>query len=263
MSDDIENYIKNYDNLTKKLIYHFEYGMGGIGDYFKFFIYTLRYCMNNNIKLYLSIDHDLDRYVRLKYDKMYINRNNLNYITLNKYKDLENIDDKNIYLVYPFLFYDVQKEVYENAIISKLEDLFYFTDDIIINLPKEKYISMHLRLGDKYLETDKNFIVCKDDERFYNELKLNKFIEDNKDKNIYFFCDNYTFKKNIKHKYSYINIIDVKIGHTSLLNITKDEIKNSIIEFYILSKSEKIYWVSWSGFSLMASRFFITKYSEI
>lgn len=263
MSTDIKNYIKNYDNLTKKLIYNFEYGMGGIGDYFKFFIYALRYCINNNIKLYLSIKHELDRYVRLKYDKMYIDINNLNYITLNKYKDLEKIDDKNIYLVYPFIFYDVQKEVYDNAIISKLEDLFYFTDEIIINLPKEKYISLHLRLGDKYLETDKNFIICKDDKRYYNESKLNKFIEENKDKNIYFFCDNYTFKKNIKQKYSYINIIDVKIGHTSLLNTTNEQIKNSIIEFYIISKSEKIYWISWSGFSLMASRFFITEYSEI
>ncbi len=263
IENNIKNYIKNYDNLTKKLIYHFEYGMGGIGDYFKFFMYALRYCINNNIRLYLSIKHDLDRYVKLKYDKMYINIDNIKYITLNKYKDMEKIDDKNIYKICPFVLYDVQKEVYENAINSKLDDIFYFTDEITENFLNDKYISIHLRLGDKYLETDKNFIICKDDDRSYNKSKLNKFIEERKDKNIYFFCDNYLFKKNIKEKYPYINIIDVKIGHTSLLNVTQDETKNSIIEFYILSKSEKIYWASWSGFSLMASRFFNSKYGEI
>lgn len=263
MSTDIENYIKNYDNFTKKIIYHFEYGMGGIGDYFKFFMYALKYCIDNNIRLYLSVKHNLDNYVKLKYDKMYLNLDNLNYITLNKYKDLEKIDDKNIYKIYPFIFYDVQKEVYENAMNCKLDDMFYFTNEITANLLNEKYISIHLRLGDKYLETDKNFIVCKDDERKYNEFKLNKFIEENKEKNIYFFCDNYSFKKNIKDKYPFINILDVKIGHTSLLNVTEDEIKNSIIEFYILSKSEKIYWASWSGFSFLASRFYNRKFYEI
>jgi hypothetical protein len=255
-----KEYFENYNKYTKNLIFNFDYGMGGIGDYFKFFMYALKYCIDHNIRLYLYIKHDINKYIKLKYDKMYININNIKYKNINKYKDLEDIDDKDIYLINPFIFYDVQQEVYDNATKCILDDIFYFTEDILNNTIQEKYISIHLRLGDKFLETDKNYIVCKEDVRVYNEKKLNKFLEDNKDKNIYFFCDNYAFKKNIKDNYENVHIIDVKVGHTSLLNVTEDEIKNSIIEFYILSKSEKIYWASWSGFSFMASRFYNTKF---
>jgi hypothetical protein len=169
---------------------------------------------------------------------------------------MEKIDDKNIYKICPFVLYDVQKEVYDNAINSKLDDIFYFTDEITANFLNDKYISIHLRLGDKYLETDKNFVLCKNDTREYNENKIFNFIEENNKKNIYFFCDNKAYKNKIKAKYSFINITDYDIGHTSLSNTTDLQILNSIIEFYLIIHSDHIYMGSKSGFSMIASKFF-------
>ena len=80
----------------------------------------------------------------------------------------------------------------------------------------QNYISIHLRLGDKFLETDKVFVLCKEDVRTYNEEKLFELIEINYNKNILFFCDNNNYKLKIKTKYDKIIITDYDIGHTSL-----------------------------------------------
>ena len=85
---------------------------------------------------------------------------------------------------------------------------------------------------------------------------LYKFIEDNKDKNIIFFCDNNNEKLKIKNKYNNIIISTSQIGHTSLSNTTNEQILDAITEFYILSNSQLIYKASKrSAFSTMASKF--------
>jgi hypothetical protein len=45
------------------------------------------------------------------------------------------------------------------------------------------------------------------------------------------------------------------IGHTSFSNTTKKQVLDAVTEFYILTKSDMIYGITNSGFSLMASKF--------
>lgn len=252
----MEEYIFKYNTFNKYLIYYFTKGMGGIGDYLKFFTYLIDFCIKNNIKLFLYIDHPLDKYIRLKYDIMYINLNYIhNYENINNNCELSNLIDNKYYIIKPFALYSIDNIVHNICNNWILKNIFIFSDEIIINSITNNYISIHLRLGDKYLETDKNFVICKEDTREYNENKLYDFIENHKHKIIYFFCDNKNFKNKIKNKYSYINILNNDIGHTSLLNTSDEQIKNSIIEFYLLSQSQEIYMASRSGFSLLASRF--------
>jgi hypothetical protein len=106
-----------------------------------------------------------------------------------------------------------------------------------------------------HLETDKSFVLCRDDRRHYNQDKLYKFIKENTDKTILFFCDNRTHKIMIKDKYPFIIVTDYDIGHTSLSNTTDLQVFNTITDFYLLSNSEHIYKSSHSGFSVMASKF--------
>ena len=61
---------------------------------------------------------------------------------------------------------------------------------------------IHLRLGDKHLETDINYIGCKNDERIFSEDNIFKFIEKNYNKTIFFCCDNNLFRQKIKEKYN-------------------------------------------------------------
>ena len=251
----MENYIKKFETFEKYIIYNFNIGDGGIGDCIKFFIYILEICIKFNYKLFYQINKlPLEDYLKLKYPEMYINSNT-------HFKNISNIDDihliENKYIkVTPYTFYANFK--YEDITIN-IQDVFYFTDDVINNtvimFPYDisNYISLHLRLGDKYLETPSQFVLCKDDSRQYLETNLFKFIEQNS--NIIFFCDNNTYKKKIKDKYPTINITKCDIAHTSLINTTNKQVLDTITEFYIMTQSQKIYYASNSGFSIISSKF--------
>lgn len=243
----MENYIRNFKNFDKISIYDFKLGDGGIGDYLKFYMIILTKCMCNNIKLYHKINNiEIEKYIKLKYDFLYISTDEISKL-------------KNVTIEKPQHYYANDKDKYNGDIL--LNEIFYFDDilktnvkNILSSLPIN-YISIHLRLGDKFLETDKKFVLCKNDTRDFSLEKLYKFIEDNKDKNIIFFCDNNSMKLKIKNKYNNIIISNAQIGHTSLSNTTNKQILDSITDFYILSNSQLIYLASHSGFSKMAGKF--------
>jgi len=241
----MDDYINNYDSYNKKIVYNFLLGHGGIGDCIKFFMFILEACIKNNTRLYYKINNiQIEKYIKLKYDKMYIDE-----------CTIKQLDCTTI--VTPQMFYS---SVDYNYSIN-INEVFYFTDEVKINRNKllpidiRNYISIHLRLGDKYLETDKNFVFIKNDTRNYCEKNIYKCIEDNEDKNIFFCCDNLTYKNKIKTNYNKLIITNCEVGHTSLFNTTQKQILDAITEFYILTQSEIIYAGSTSGFSVVASKF--------
>jgi hypothetical protein len=256
----MENYLINYDNLDKIIIYDFKLGSGGIGDCIKYFMYTLCLCIKYNIKLYyLKNNILLENFLKLKYDKMYISIDNIKNSCNITENDIPNISSDIHNIVLPFIYYNSFLYKY---ITIPIEEIFYFNDDVKINsnifLSKDinNYISIHLRMGDKYLETDKEYVLCIDDERLFNEDKLFNFIENNiYNNNIIFFCDNYNYKIKIKNKYNNIIILDYEIGHTSLSNTTYKQTLDTITEFYIMTNSNKIFCVTESGFSIISSKF--------
>lgn len=241
----MDTYINNYNLFHNIIIYDFQLGIGGIGDYIKFFMFCLDSCIKNNKRLYLKMNNiEIEKYIKLKYDKMYINDYDINKLV-------------NFEIVTPGMYYNSFNYNYS----VNVKEVFYFTDEVKINskylIPSEitNYTSIHLRLGDKYLETDKCFVLCKDDTRVFSEEKIYKFIEENFNKNIFFCCDNNNYKLKIKNKYNNIIISNCDIGHTSLFNTTKKQILDAITEFYILTNSEIIFSASESGFSKVASQF--------
>lgn len=241
----MEAYIKNYDVFDKKIIYNFQLGDGGIGDNIKFFMFILESCMKNNNRLYYMKNNiEIENYIKLKYDIMYISEDNI--------KQLDNVE-----IVTPQMFYTIVDYNYS----IDINEVFYFTDEVKINsnylFPQNitSYISIHLRLGDKYLETDSRYIISKDDTRRFSEEKINEFIEQYQDENIFFCCDNNNYKLKMKEKYNNIIITNIDIGHTSLLNTTRKQILDAITEFYILTNSKMIFAGSLSGFSIVASKF--------
>jgi hypothetical protein len=241
----MDNYINNYENFEKKNVYYFNIGDGGIGDYIKFFMFALEICIKNNIRLYHTKKNiQIEKYIKLKYDKMYIDENNIKKIGLIK-------------AVTPYTFYSD----FNWDFSLKINEVFYFTDEVKLNskylfpINIDNYISIHLRLGDKYLETDKKYVVCKDDTRDFSEEKIFKFIEENYNKNIFFCCDNKHYKLKIKEKYTNIIITNCDIGHTSLTNTSEKHVLDGITEFFILTNSKTIFSGSSSGFSMAASKF--------
>lgn len=241
---------------TKNIVYVFNVGDGGIGDAVKFFMYALMLCMKHNIQLYyLKQDIPLESYLLLKYPSMYINREQLTNTRTITEGDIETLEDNVYNIVTPYTFYSTFSY---DTITIPIQDVFYFSNEVIENniIPKlESYTSIHLRLGDKYLETDTSFVVCKNDTRQYSEEVLFQYIENHKDDQLIFCCDNNEYKQFIKQKYPNVIISQSSIGHTGLHNTTKKQVLDAVTELYILTKSKKIISVSYSGFSKIASKF--------
>ena len=238
-------YIKNYELFDKIVVYDFKLGDGGLGDNIKFFMFVLESCMKNKERLYYKKNNiDIENYIKLKYSIMYVNN-----------EMLQNLQD--VKIVVPQMFYS---SIDYNYSID-INQIFYFTDEVIINskllFPNDvtDYLSIHLRLGDKYLETEKNYVLCQDDVRSFSEENIYNFIEKNYSKNILFCCDNKSYKVKLKEKYKNITITNCDIGHTSLSNTTKKQVLDSVTEFYILTNSKMIFNASNSGFSIIASKF--------
>ena len=256
----MEDYIKNFKNYEKTIVYDFKLGDGGIGDYLKFFMIILTECMNSSskVKLYHKInDLEIEKYIKLKYDFMNIDSDKISKLT-------------NVSIKTPKDYY--YKDSYNGTIC--LNEVFYFDDVVKMNvkniLPSlvSDYISIHLRIGDKFLETNKKFVLAKKDKRRFSEQGLYKLTEENTHKNIIFFCDNNQYKLKINKKYRNIIISNAQIGHTSLSNTTNKQVLDTISEFYVLTQSKIIYGVSkrnlppkrknrcvFSGFSNIASKF--------
>jgi len=255
----LENYLQKYDKLEKKIVYDFNLINGGIGDMIKFFVHLLSICVDNNIKIHYLVNNIyIEKYLKLKNTKMYIKNEDIigNVSNINNFDHIFRIEENRFYFLKPNILYNT----FSYDIIDEfpIYELFEFSHEVkknIENYLKDQYISIHLRLGDKFLETDHSYIFSKEDVRNYNENNIFSTIQQNNDKNIMFFCDNNNYKLKIKNKYDNVVITNFEIGHTTLLNTTDVQVLNSVSEFYLLINSTRIYAASNSGFSKVASKF--------
>lgn len=241
----MEDYVNNFKNFEESIVYNFTLHMGGIGDFLKFFMIILTHCMDNNIRIYRKINNlEIEKYIKSKYDFFDI--------TSDEIEKLNNVTIK-----VPQQYY---RKVHYNWNVN-INEVFYFDDSIKLNIKNilptlpTNYISIHLRMGDKFLEINKELIAMKNDARSFSKENLYKIIEDNSNKNIIFFCDNNSYKLEIKNKYKNIIITNAQIGHTSYTTTTAKEVLDTITELYLLSNSQLIYAASASGFSKTAAMF--------
>lgn len=269
----IENYMKNYDTFDKHLIYNFgiDVKSGGIGDLTSFFTHLLKLCIDNNIKLYYLVKNSfIEKYLKLKYDKMYITDvdiNSANIGNINHLDEISGILPDKYYYVRPDILYSkfsmdrsgTHRGQRGAAMIPfKLKEIFYFTPEVITNIPEifktvDEYISIHIRLGDDSMVGKE--LNYNSDTRVFNYHKLTNFIFKNSDKNIFLACDNITLRNEIKEQFSNIMTTNYDISHTAWKNTTELQTLNTLSEFYLLSNSKEIYLGSYSGFSIMASKF--------
>jgi hypothetical protein len=257
MSYTIENYLNEYSTFKKYIVYEFR-NIGGIGDMLRFYSFLFSVCMKHKIRLYyLQTGIEIEKYIQLKHKIMYITPQEISHsavLNIDNIDDIEKLQDNIYYIAYPNHLYSVYNI---EIAFSPLNNILYFTDEIVTFANKilnsSNYNSVHLRLGDKFLEVEQQYIICKDDKREYNEDKLIDFFKNNK--NIVFFCDNMKYKQKMKELFPDIIVTNLKIGHTALNCTTQNESFNTVVEFYLLSNSAHIYKASDSGFSIMASKF--------
>ena len=234
----MEEYMKKYNTFTSIQVYNIDLTCG-IGDFIKFFMFALTLCIQSNTRLYYKINNiHLEQFIKLKH-RMYITDQQLKPLTYTN--------------IYASMLY----KTFNSNFDVEINDVFYFSPEVKINskllFPYDiPYISIHIRLGDKYLETDKNYVICQEDDRSFSNEKLNHFIE-SQTIPILLCCDQHTFKMNLKEKYN-ILVTNCNVAHSGLSNTTKQQVLDSVTELYLLSNSTTIYSTAYSGFSTIAAK---------
>ena len=259
----MEAFLTQYPSFQNVIIYDFRKGWGGIGDYLKYFIVYLTWCMSSGKQFYCKNNNLLiQKYIPLKHPQLLVSD-----------ADIERLNEQTemkIMIVNPSCLWRLGDNIYDGIDGQvNVNDIFTFHERVINHVPEiiqdlpDSYIGIHLRLGDKHLETDKKYVLIKDDSRDFSIKRIHDTIEKLEDENVVFLCDNQEFKNNLKDKYEQIITTQANIGHTSLMNTTDDQILDAVTEFYILSRSSQIYCGSTSGFSIMAAKFNNIKYTEL
>ena len=242
---------------TRKVIFKIPHFQGGIGDVIKYFLFLIQLSIQKRWKVYYAItDLKVNKWLKLRYPELYYNvehpvyLNNINNVGV---PDLE-------YVVNPHLLYGIFS--YEDLYL-KGSDVFDFAPEIVERskvFPIEQYRSLHIRLGDKFLEIPVEQNQCVTDVRQFNQDLVNKCIEQNP--GILIFCDNLAYKIDLKEKYD-ILVTPFKIGHTCLPSTSDETIMDTLTEFYLLTRSQHIYSASDSGFPKMASNFYGVPFTQL
>ena len=248
----------------------------GLGDFIRGSYFLIQFCELYNFKLNImfntiydfldNTDMDLynitsdniisDNIVFLDYTNWlgsYIDKNNMitpvlgkNYIN-NFIKSIMNIPvyDTNIYIcstlqspleIKPKHIEIMQKHLKPNKEMSDLisETLIH------LKLMKNNYIVIHIRTGDKYLvgniyNMNNNFV-----EKIINEI--NQIINSNtRETNYLLMSDNVLLKRYLIHIFPFLKTTFVEITHLGEgVELDKLKVKNTLIDFYLMSTAKKI-----------------------
>lgn len=260
--DAYQQYREKYDTLDTIVVYDFRRGYGGIGDLIKFFMHALHLCMKNNIRLYYAANNlVIEKYLRLVDDRMYLRMDT----PLLPMKDIKESDFASLspgvyHFVTPFTFYQT---FHYGCLSVPIERVFTFSDEVRQNVGRvlpgsigTPYISVHLRLGDKYLDTDPAFVACPNDVRSFSErVVYNHLVSKLRETRVVFVCDNQTFKNKVREWFPNALVPNTIIGHTSLENTTAQQVLDAVSEFYIIAHGNEVHMGSESGFPRVAAAF--------
>lgn len=240
----MEEYMRS--TFEKSEVFSFKQGSGGIADCIKFFMYQLHRCIRTKTRLYYLVNNiPLEKYLKLKYTTQYITQQTID-------------SNPSLYTVfYPENFY---ASFSFDGLDIPFQDVFTFSEEVnhrastLFETDTSRYATIHVRLGDKFLETDKSFVYCTWDERPFDEKRLYKYIEEYP-RTLLVLSDNKGYKLKLKEKYDKICITNCTIGHTSFTNTTEEQTLDAVAEFYLATNSDEIIAASRSGFSKVASLF--------
>ena len=251
----------------------------GFGDFLRGCFFTLQICKKFNKKCIIDINnHPLSIYIATsnhkKRNEPIYHFSNFNFIpkildnniiSSEKIKSCESdfmkyinnqevIDNQISAYITSFPVYNItndEREFVKNNFIPTNEMSKYVNSTINeIGLKLKEYNIIHIRLGDQYLINNKTFV---NNQLLINIFKMcNKYI--NKDKKYLLLGDNNLIKKTVCNEYKNVFTITNPITHLGEnVNYCDIQVKNTMLDFYLMSNSNEIYSMSvydhGSGFS--------------
>jgi len=245
----------NYTNPSKACVFRFYGNAGGVGDFIKYSMYVLNECIKNNHSFYVDIRAPIYKFLIIKYDIMDYNKKRPSH--------------SDIYYTSPGNYYNIL----HSGNMDQLDRLTFFNffdfipivyDELYKMMPKEDYITIHIRLGDKYLENrniahnycDQDVRTKKPDE--YYLTHIDTIMKTNNTNPVILLSDNVGFKKLVKQHSPTIIINEFDIVHTSFNYNNNTNVETlfakTLAEFLLLVKSKEIYALTISGFPVLANK---------
>lgn len=138
-----------------------------------------------------------------------------------------------------------------NVITQYLNEVFS-----LLSISPYDFITIHIRSGDMYLNNKTKIFNFAYLNIIYNEINL--IISNNSNKHILLIADNNEIKYLLKQQFPNIKILFKEITHLGEgVKLIRDKIKNTLIDFYLMSCSSYIYsftsYPHGSGFSYWCS----------
>jgi hypothetical protein len=254
----------------------------GLGDYIRGSIFLYQYCKIINVNFEMNINnHMLNSVLDNKYNqiKKYYLENIEHSSIINYHPGITKLNDVNLYIdtINNINNYISRCMIDDNGVLyvcMKTYPIFKITDDdklfikdslknnkileIELNKQKQKYNIVpkmyniiHIRSGDKYL-IDNNTVSSTLIEEIFNVV--GDYINKNNDKQLILIGDCNVVLNMIVEKYPQLINFNNNISHMGEgVHSTYDNIKNNMIEFYIMGESSSIFSLSsyyhGSGFS--------------
>lgn len=264
--------------MSRILVYHFGENMGGLADMIKFLFHTVTVSVKFQMTLKIDITHAIKRFLTInplyQWDQTLslktvreINESDRNHHFSQITDPLIVIKPTDYYaynINYDLLCDNDFKNMNPNNFTYDLKQYMSFTNEINDQLqlitPKNDYICIHVRLGDKYLEIapHRGFIYWDDRNVQDDEAKIRKIIASSSPTStpIYLLADNNAYKIKFKQQFEKLNIFTNQIFNISGSYNSPDYdegIKQAIVEFLFLTNAKQIHALTYSGFSLISS----------
>jgi len=283
----------DYTNINKKYCIHkylkkckgFDY-TPGLADFLRGTIAILKFAKKYNYKVFIDKNiHPFFSYFKMNsnYIECEKSKNNeyinelVNYTYDEMYNILENLFKKNeSFSVITNSFYTKNEngelenwgEINDNVVKDYLKSILQPIDIVnekidyifkeIYRLDKnEKYKVIHLRMGDKYL-INNNF---NNNDLLIYYRKISNIIINNNNNNYILISDSKTIALNLKNLIPQLLYWNNEKIHIGALNGDEKNLLDTILDFFIMSKSDEIIG-NGSGFGKVVSCIYDIKYSH-
>jgi hypothetical protein len=230
----------------------------GLGDYIRGSFFLLEFCKENNIEFDLDFsEHPISKFLINQYNDTKIDYTNVLYFhnyNRNKSKSdiMDYINSNNNKIQYLFTNNHPQidkiTEVEKNIIKSKFipnKELNNAIEETLnkLNLTKKMYKVIHIRIGDRYIIENKDVdnIILKDIDNIFKNIMFNG------NEKYLLLSDSKDIKKILKNKYPFLIVQHNDIVHLAGNCSNDDALKNTMVDFFLISNANSILAMSIYG----------------
>lgn len=274
------------------IIYLYEYANGGVADLFKYLFHVVDVASQHHAQVYILINHPISRYLVVRPKYQITKARSQSFYTLSSEDNEQEfsliLKQHPMLVLKSTDFYgrkinfnlsnDIDFRTWTSTgsgagtgTVEDLNDLsdlnmyITFTPEICRELeqvtPKTPYICIHYRMGDQSLENIPDLWYCENDNRRRDIrviLKLvSEILKQHPNTHIYFMSDNNRNKQVVQHHFPQLRTFYNEIYNPSYTYCdhqkAQDGMRNALVEFLFLSRSQEIHALSYSGFSIISA----------